>query len=150
MKHLTTYKIFENLSDIESQLQDVRDILLDLDDIGYTTYVSLTPLTLVNIKNPDYKGIEMFIDIDSYPKRNNPISEREYQLFIDCLLRIKEYLYNWNSGSYLIKSTFPSDKKYFNDGNIVDIVKVSYEDVKNLFINAQIKFRKNEIPVKIS
>ena len=82
MKYLTTYKLFESgdkyhymnvVHEMESDIEVIKDMLLEVSDIGYHTLVSLTPMTKFAIENPDYidpkthdwikKGPEMFIDI---------------------------------------------------------------------------------------
>ena len=48
MKHLKTYKLFENISNSDLEL-DVKDMLLELEDLGYYVNVDMRP-----------QGVEMF------------------------------------------------------------------------------------------
>lgn len=104
MKHLKTYKLFEyvksyNAADrfdesltktkgdrykymdvvheMESDLEVINDMLLEISDLGYHTTADLSPMTHFAIENPDYidpkthtwsKGPEMFIDIKQNTK----------------------------------------------------------------------------------
>ena len=65
-------KFLNIVDEMESDLDVIRDMLLEISDLGYHTHVSLTPMTKFAIENPSYidptthtwsKGPEMFIDI---------------------------------------------------------------------------------------
>lgn len=63
MKHLKTYKIFENLErkilasyydidvmeECDDVIDDIKDMLLELGDIGLFTRVGYTPMTMLNV-----------------------------------------------------------------------------------------------------
>ena len=128
MRHLKLYKVFEST---ESQIQDIKDILIELEDVGYNVYVNLTPLTMAGMNKKE----ELFISIE----RDKKMNEQEYEIISGCLLRVREYLSNWTS--------FKNIYKIGNDFlDIFEIIEMPYEEIKfSDFISdtrIQVKFKK--------
>jgi hypothetical protein len=74
MKHLKAYKIFESqeimnvrygtdvVEECDSIIADIKDMLLELSDIGLTTVVGYTPMTLTCVD----KTPKIWVEISSY------------------------------------------------------------------------------------
>lgn len=61
------------VDEMKSDIEVINDMLLELSDLGYYTYTSLSPMTLFAVENPNYidpkthdwvkRGPEMYVDI---------------------------------------------------------------------------------------
>jgi hypothetical protein len=71
MKHLKAYKIFEsNAEDFEEYVQTLNDILTELEDFGYETSVTLSPLQLALRDYHDGEVDTIIVTIQKYSSRN--------------------------------------------------------------------------------
>lgn len=90
MKYLKLYEKFNN-SGVE-EIKTIKEILLELNDIGYYTSVNYTPLTMTGRHEND----EIYVDI-SYPKAG--YSNKKFTNDIeDYVSRIEDYMKfrRWN------------------------------------------------------
>jgi hypothetical protein len=104
MKYLQKYKFFESrISDI---LEDIKDIFLNLSDLGYWIYVSPTPMTIVgrNIKG------EYFVRIDKLDKKTFIENAEALETIITSL----EHLLNYIKETNLELISFYYDNSSFN------------------------------------
>lgn len=124
MKYIKNYKVFEsdNIDNINYDIDYIRDVLLELEDLGFFVQVELTPLTLagkrdkpefyIDIKKPD--NWLQFYD-DSYPLVN------KHKDFIDSsILHALEYLEERDYKMYFpveIYSTYTTEPTNFNFKN---------------------------------
>ena len=104
MKHLKSYKIFESVDIIN----DIKDILIQLDDLGYSTYVQWTPLTISGYN----KKKELLILI-------NKMNKMDKKSFIgsednlEAIILTFEHLESFLSGSnFEIKNFFFDNSSY--------------------------------------
>lgn len=93
MRHLKKYKIFESknslmnkygseiINKIDSDIEYIKDVLIELEDMGFYIGVGYTPLTLTSAQyNKDYKiDPEIFIDI-RYPNNWLQFYDETYPL----------------------------------------------------------------------
>jgi hypothetical protein len=101
MKHLKTYKIFESI-DI---LNDIRDILKELEDIGYSTYVQWTPLTIAG----NNKKKELSIQINKMNKDSFIGSEEDLETIILTFEHLESFL---SDSNFEIKNFFFDNSSY--------------------------------------
>ena len=104
MRYLKTYKIFEGVNQDEI-LDDIKDILLELEDAGYFILVNWTPLTLTGYS----KQKEIFIQINKVNKPQFVKDETELEALSSSLDRLKTYLM---SSNYEIKNFFFDNSSY--------------------------------------
>lgn len=75
MKYIKSYKIFDSYDEaresyskimdkVKSDIDYIKDILLELADMGYHTYIDFTPYTYSQMDSGDIKDIRFFIDIN--------------------------------------------------------------------------------------
>jgi hypothetical protein len=94
MKHLRDFKLFESADEINELLQNIKDILQDLIDIGWIVSVRYIPKRWSNTYNSD------FITVDIRKNRNEscsryPIgSEFTLSKISDYTLRLVDFLQN--------------------------------------------------------
>ena len=87
-------KLFESFNDIEYDIEYVKDILLELDDMGFYTTVSLTPLTQIGKTNKPY----FFIDIKKpdnwlqFYDNDYPLLNKQKEFIDSIILHSLEYL----------------------------------------------------------
>jgi hypothetical protein len=98
MKHLKSYKIFESI-DI---LNDIRDILRQLDDLDYSTYVQWTPLTIAG----NNKKKELSIQINKMNKDSFIGSEEDLETIILTFEHLESFL---SDSNFEIKNFFWSN-----------------------------------------
>jgi hypothetical protein len=101
MKHLKTYKIFESI-DI---LNDIRDILRQLDDLDYSTYVQWTPLTIAG----NNKKKELSIQINKMNKDSFIGSEEDLETIILTFEHLESFL---SDSNFEIKNFFFDNSSY--------------------------------------
>jgi len=101
MKHLKSYKIFESIDIIN----DIRDILKELEDIGYSTYVQWTPLTIAGY--PRKK--EIMIQINKMKKKSFIGSEEDLETIILTFEHLESFL---SDSKFKIKSFFFDNSSY--------------------------------------
>lgn len=104
MRYLKTYKIFEGANQ-DGILDDIKDILLELEDAGYFIIVNWTPLTLTGYS----KQKEIFIQINKVNKPQFVKDETELEALSSSLDRLKTYLM---SSNYEIKNFFFDNSSY--------------------------------------
>jgi len=97
MKHIKSYKIFESdwttdWEEVSEHIQTIKDILLDLDDIGYYTSVSPTPLKLAKGEEPDI-----------YVTITNEGSDNNKDIFEATKNRVIEYMKSNGWKSTIVK-----------------------------------------------
>lgn len=101
MKHLKSYKIFESVDIINY----IKDILIQLDDLGYLTYVQWTPLTIAG----NNKRKELSIHINKMNKDSFIGSEENLEIIISTF----EHLESFSSESnFEIKNLFFDNSSY--------------------------------------
>lgn len=116
MKHLISYKLFESISN--DMLDDINDILIELEDMGFIvkTYLmdnwtfsggmpKLTP-TLLNLT-----GKAIIIDIETIG-HDDVINIKDIK---DVLLRINEYSYINNCNAFIV-----NDPDHNEDYNTIE------------------------------
>lgn len=146
MKHIKSYKIFENINNkmivaygevihkINDDIQFIKDKCLELEDMGYYVSVNYTPITLAkaeyNIDN-SLKSPEFYLDI----KKNESVYSFYGELgerrdIVDFIIsEILEYmsengykvLHRENKGSKITK-TDPNNFEFINNPTSYQIV----------------------------
>lgn len=104
MKHLKSYKIFESIDIIN----DIRDILRQLDDLDYSTYVQWTPLTIAG----NNKKKELSIQINSRTSRWTSKfigSEEDLETIILTFEHLESFL---SDSNFEIKNFFFDNSSY--------------------------------------
>ena len=109
MKNLKTYKLFESAEEDENIVSTIKDILLEINDIGYETEVTSnrygyisgckTSSTLQEDVEIDF---EIFISIKIESVDKMMYTMGSYELLREIIDRIQEYLFkldkNWRQG----------------------------------------------------
>jgi hypothetical protein len=85
MKYLRTY---ESLNSEEEFLKDIKDILLEVEDMGYITRI------IESTWPKDSKEYVIWINIINKSLCGNYIRPIDFNEIKDCVLRIKDYLGN--------------------------------------------------------
>jgi hypothetical protein len=101
VKHLKPYKIFESIDIIN----DIRDILRQLDDLGYSTYVQWTPLTI----DGNNKKKELSIQINKMNKDSFIGSEENLETIILTFEHLESFL---SDSNFEIKNFFFDNSSY--------------------------------------
>ena len=104
MRYLKEYSLFEGVSQ-DGILDDIKDILLELEDAGYFIMANWTPLTLTGYS----KKREIFIQINKVNKPQFVKDETELEILSSSLDRLKTYLM---SSNYEIKNFFFDNSSY--------------------------------------
>jgi hypothetical protein len=127
MKHLICYKIFEN---IESNLEDIKDILIELNDSGiYEIDVSKPNVGTVN----NYDKIQPISFLNSIQISISKKDNTKFRIgdISDELLRIKDYI----SDSYKILIKFEERKWLSNRVFIEDLSKIEYKEAHKIYVD---------------
>lgn len=121
MKHIKSYKIFENIESlirthgdiiykINKDIQFIEDKSLEIKDLGYFVYVNYTPMTLAIAEHPELykseytKSIQFYLDIE---KGDNFLNSIEEKNIIELIIyEILDYMSN-NGYKIIINSTKP-------------------------------------------
>lgn len=117
MKHLKSYKLFESINE---EVQDIKDILIELTDAGYKIYIK--DFTIKNSK----QGLSLIITSEESAGRNMiRTSNRLLPIDIgDYLLRVNSYLKELNWVGF---NSFQFDNHQVN-------VEATLKGVENVFI----------------
>ena len=98
MKNLKTYKLFESVEEDENIVSTIKNILLELNDIGYETEVTSNTFGPI----PVDRDFEIFISIKIESVDKMMYTMGSYELLREIIDRIQEYLFkldkNWRQG----------------------------------------------------
>jgi len=118
MKYIKTYKIFE--SESNEYLDDIKDILLELEDDGFRTRLSIDKLDYLS-DNPI-----KFIAISNRLNGFSPYTPFEFVDIKDPLLRLREFIgESWISCSVLFQNS--------SDRIDIDINEKDYDKLDQWF-----------------
>lgn len=122
--------------EMQSDIEVVKDMLLELSDLGYYTHTSLSPMTLFAVENPNYidpethdwikRGPEMYVDIKKDSEKQTGYewgsfygNLGQYRELVDGVIdRILNYL---EERGYKLKFTYdnregkPSEFEFINN-----------------------------------
>jgi hypothetical protein len=107
MRYIKPYKIFESVDIIN----DIRDILRQLDDLDYSTYVQWTPLTIsgYRVDNNFNKKKELSIQINKMNKDSFIGSEEDLETIILTFEHLESFL---SDSNFEIKNLFFDNSSY--------------------------------------
>ena len=104
MRYLKTYKIFESVDIIN----DIKDILIQLDDLGYSTYVQWTPLTISGYNKK--KELSILINkMNKMDKKSFIGSEDNLEAIISTFEHLESFL---SESNFEIENLFFDNSSY--------------------------------------
>ena len=125
MKHLKTYKLFENISNSDLEL-DVKDMLLELEDLGYQVNVDMRPqgidmfcAEISNDKLFQWSDVkEYFVRAKNYTCENGWELTKIHLGFYGPHIKIKEFI---NFGTYNYFLHYVTEPEFIERNKIYEI-----------------------------